>query len=145
MTRRVRTNPVSGPRVFTVEEVDALLPDLEGRFVKLDGIRGKLRAAKIKLDALEMIWGDAIHKRDNPDHGEFEHHLETLKALEEEFQQVGASFGEFGATVKGLDPGLLDFYAVRDKRLVFLCWRRGEPRCEYWHPIDAGFAGRQRI
>jgi hypothetical protein len=134
-----------GPRVYTVEEVNELIPDLERRFARLDEIRERLKTAKIKLDALEMIWGDAIHKHDNPDHKEFEHHLETLKRLEDEFQTASASFGELSATVKGLDPGLLDFYGVRDGRLVFLCWRRGEVKCEFWHHVDAGFSGRQPV
>ena len=134
-----------GPRVYTVDEVSELIPDLESRFVRLDEIRAKLRRVKVKADAIEMIWGDEVHKKDNPDHQEYEHHIESLKELEEEFQRVSASFGEFGATVKGLEPGLLDFYGVRDGHLVFLCWRRGEKRCEYWHHVDSGFSGRQKV
>jgi hypothetical protein len=136
---------VPGPKIYTVESVDALIPDLEKRFQRLDEIRERLRRAKVKSDALEMIWGDQVHKKDNPDHQEYEHHLEALKELEEEFQKVSASFGEYGATVKGLEPGLLDFYGVRDGILVFLCWKRGETKCEYWHHVDAGFAGRQKV
>jgi hypothetical protein len=136
---------LAGPRVYTVDEVNELIPELERRFLELDELRRKLKISKIRLDALEMIWGDQIHKNDCPDHGEYDHHLEELKATEEQFQKTAGSFSEFSATVKGLDPGLLDFYGVHDGHLVFLCWRRGEEKCEFWHHVDAGFAGRQPV
>lgn len=136
---------MAGPRVYTVDEVNALIPELEQRFILLDEFRKRLREYKIRIDALEMIWGDRIHTPECPDSREYEHHLEEMKEIEERFQKTVASFGEFSATVKGVDPGLLDFYGVRDGYLVYLCWRRGESRCEYWHHVDSGFAGRERI
>jgi hypothetical protein len=39
----------------------------------------------------------------------------------------------------------VDFYGTLDGRDVFWCWMAGEDTIEYWHEIDAGFAGRQRI
>ncbi len=134
-----------GPRVYTVDEIDALVPVLEEKFVEMDELRARIKASKIRADAIEIIWGEQIHRKDCPDHGEFQHYLDELRGLEERFQKIVASFSEYGATVKGLEPGLLDFYGLRDGRLVFLCWRRGESRCEYWHHVDAGFSGRQPI
>lgn len=134
-----------GPRVYTVAEVNELIPELEARFEKLDELRRRLKSAKIRLDAVEMIWGGQIHNKDCPDHDEYEHHLDDLKSIEEEFQKIAGSFAEFGATVKGLEPGLLDFYAVREGHLIYLCWRRGEERCEFWHHVDAGFSGREPV
>jgi hypothetical protein len=40
---------------------------------------------------------------------------------------------------------LLDFPAMRAGREVCLCWQRGEESIEYWHEVEAGFAGRQPI
>jgi hypothetical protein len=47
--------------------------------------------------------------------------------------------------VQGVRDGLVDFYTLRDDRLVFLCWRLGEPRITHWHEVDAGFADRQPV
>lgn len=52
---------------------------------------------------------------------------------------------EIGCVFKGIDEGLVDFYALREDRLVFLCWRLGEERISNWHEVDSGFAGRQEI
>jgi hypothetical protein len=136
---------VPGPRIYTVDEVNRLLPQLDERFAELDGLRERTRAAKIRLNALEMIWGEQLQKKDNPDHAEYLHYLEEMKNLEEDFRKKVETFTEIGATVKGVDPALVDFYGVRDGVLVYLCWKRGEKRCGFWHHIDAGFSGREKI
>ena len=43
------------------------------------------------------------------------------------------------------DKGLIDFPSLHDGREVYLCWRLGEPQVAYWHELDAGFAGRQKL
>ena len=55
-----------------------------------------------------------------------------------ELEAVGCQF-------KGFEDGLVDFYALRDDRLVFLCWKLGEAHITHWHEVDAGIAGRQPI
>jgi hypothetical protein len=51
----------------------------------------------------------------------------------------------WGIVVQDLDTGLCDFPAERDGRVVFLCWRVGEPRIGHWHEIGAGFRNRQPL
>ena len=46
---------------------------------------------------------------------------------------------------KGIEAGLVDFYGLRDDRLVYLCWRLGEERITHWHDLDAGVDGRRPI
>ena len=52
---------------------------------------------------------------------------------------------ESGCVVKDLDIGLIDFPAMLGEQQVFLCWKLGEPRIEYWHGVHEGFAGRKPI
>lgn len=47
--------------------------------------------------------------------------------------------------VKDLDRGLIDFPALLGGNEVFLCWESGEPDIEFWHDLDAGYAGRERL
>ena len=134
-----------GPHVYTVAQADALVPQLESAFARLDALRESLRQAKIKLTALEMIWGSKVNSTDCPDHAEALHLMRQLKELEESFQVVLNELGELSATVKDVATGLVDLYHVRDGHLVFLCWKRGEQRFAAWHDVDAGFAGRQAL
>jgi hypothetical protein len=50
-----------------------------------------------------------------------------------------------GIKVKDLQVGLVDFPAWRDDHEVYLCWKYGEDDIQFWHEIEAGFAGRQPI
>ena len=50
-----------------------------------------------------------------------------------------------GCILKGIKHGLVDFPSLRDGKEVYLCWKNPEQRIEYWHDIQSGFAGRQRI
>jgi len=47
--------------------------------------------------------------------------------------------------VKDLTIGLIDFVALHDGREVYLCWQYGEESIQFWHEIEAGFAGRQPL
>jgi len=52
---------------------------------------------------------------------------------------------ERGVLVKDIDVGLVDFPSLQDGEEIYLCWKLGENRIEYWHGIDEGFAGRKPI
>lgn len=69
---------------------------------------------------------------------ELDRHVSRLDGLVAELHELGCQF-------KGFDVGLVDWYSLYAGRPVFLCWRLGEPRIEWWHQVDAGFAGRQPI
>ncbi len=64
-----------------------------------------------------------------------------------EIGQALETLDAMGVQVKDLDRGLIDFPAVHPASgaTVLLCWHLGEPRIDYWHDLDAGFAGRKRL
>lgn len=72
----------------------------------------------------------------------------TLSKLLGEFDRLDELIHKvqnMGIHIKDLASGLIDFPAWHDGREVYLCWKSGEGDVEYWHDIDAGFAGRQLI
>jgi hypothetical protein len=62
-----------------------------------------------------------------------------------EMQDLVLQIQSTGALFKDLSSGLVDFLSKREGRDIYLCWRFGEEEVEYWHDLDAGFAGRQPI
>lgn len=51
-----------------------------------------------------------------------------------------------GVQLKDYSQGLIDFPSMRDGRVVLLCWKADEgDQLEWWHDIEAGFAGRQPL
>ncbi len=139
------TDAMAGPRVFEIPEVERLIPAIEQVFSALDPLRNRMRSLKLRINALEMIWGEAVHQSENPDHPELQHHLREMAELQGEFERTTQRIGALGGEIKGIDPALVDFYGVRDGHLVFWCWTRGETRIDHWHHMDEGFARRQPV
>lgn len=52
---------------------------------------------------------------------------------------------ELGGELKDPERGMVDFRTEREGRVVYLCWLMDEPRVMYWHELDAGYRGRQRL
>ncbi|RMI00520.1 MAG: DUF2203 family protein [Calditrichaeota bacterium] len=74
------------------------------------------------------------------DHPQIEDKVQQLRHYLRELEEIGCFYKDWNFSI-----GLVDFPAVIDGREVFLCWRSDEPSIQYYHDIDAGYAGRQPI
>ena len=70
---------------------------------------------------------------------------QELEGAHRDLRGLLAEFGELGVQVKDVDRGLLDFPSVVDGQEALLCWQVGEPRIEFWHTPEDGFAGRRPL
>jgi hypothetical protein len=131
-------------RHFTIDEANALIPELESRFGAVMRLRSQLRGAYQDLErdgepptaeSLQRTDGGAERVRLR---GRFRALVETLT---EELHAIEAT----GVTVKDLDSGLCDFLGVVRGRDVWLCWQYGEKRVTHFHDLDAGFAARKPL
>lgn len=62
-----------------------------------------------------------------------------------EFKEALERLEEMGCTLKSVEEGLVDFPAVRKGTRVWLCWKYGEDKVEYWHGLEEGFANRKKV
>jgi len=72
----------------------------------------------------------------------------TLSKMLPDFDRLDAllhQLQDMGIEVKDLSTGLIDFPALKDGRVVYLCWKYNEDSIQFWHEIEAGFAGREPI
>ena len=67
-----------------------------------------------------------------------------IRALAD-MQEVLVEFQRRQIFIKDLDRGLIDFPAIIGGREVFLCWESDEEDIEFWHDLESGFAGRERL
>lgn len=124
------------PRYFTVAEANALLPAL----------RPHVRVLMHSWRSLVALHDEAVallESKPRADVGggvlaEAAAHIVRVQAAMAQIQA-------YGVDLKDPAIGLLDFPALRRGIVVYLCWRYGEPRVAFWHPIEAGYAGRQPI
>ena len=139
---------MSHTKVFTVEEANSLLPDVEETFRHLAGMRAEIQRASDRLSVLDVLWGQRLMEPDNPDRKEFLEERAVVRRLVREVEEVVEQ--EFTARgirfpPGGLENGLLDFPSTYEGRWVYLCWRRGEDEIVAWHELDGGFAGRKPL
>lgn len=72
----------------------------------------------------------------------------SASQMVEEFiviERLMAQIQSHGCIIKSINAGLLDFLTKRNGRHVYLCWRYGEPRVEFYHELHNGFSGRRPV
>jgi len=132
-----------GRRLYTVAGANALVPHLERVFDRVDRGRARTNALVAELEPLGVRLGHVLPPALAHD-PRVRPQLEALLELNEELQGLLADLAELGVEVKGLE-GLVDVRSRHEGRIVYLCWRRGEPAFGHWHELDAGYAGRAPI
>jgi hypothetical protein len=117
-------------RVFTHAEATALLPRLTELLTALQSAHHESvdHAAEIEAHPVSSNGSaSAAIRASGPFH---------------EAQRLSAEIDALGVILRDPGSGLVDFAAVRDGAPIYLCWRLGEARINFWHPRDTGFMGR---
>jgi hypothetical protein len=127
MPRRFRTH-------YTVDEARALLPQVRHWLVRVVQARDRLEKVDQRLESMRGQHADLGGAQVN----DWVRLLADLKRSLLEFHQRDIQ-------LKDLDRGLIDFPAIRDGKEVFLCWEQGEEDIEFWHDLDAGYGGREKL
>ena len=132
-----------GPRFFTVEEANQLVPALQLELGRVSALRTELQPLVAALGGPEAAVAILQDERAAPAGAEAR--AERLRTLAGEIQAAVERVNGMGCLVKDLDQGLVDFYAERDGETVFLCWQLGEPAVAWWHGLEEGYGGRKPI
>ena len=121
-------------RHYTVEEANALLPQLEPLMRQLREARDELTDEEAHELLSEASGGN----------GGGEPGRQVGVAFLEVRRLLGA-LEEAGIVLRDIDRGLLDFPALDGDREIFLCWELGEDQIGYWHDLSSGYGGRQPL
>ena len=128
-----------GRRLFTLAGARALLPLVRPILTKLADQKRDLDAIQDRLIKITpQMRGDG-HRVEAL---ALEHRLEELV---DQLTQGMHSLERLGVELKDIDNGIVDFPAMRDGRVVLLCWRLGEADITHWHEAETGFAGRRPL
>jgi hypothetical protein len=122
-------------RTYTLAEARAALP-------RVKELMAKIQAARQEILRLRPQAWPALQKAasNGGSRAAGEVALHAIK-LEEGVKGILA----MGILIKDLDHGVIDFVGTRAGQEILLCWRYGEDDIDYWHDVNAGFAGRQAI
>jgi hypothetical protein len=131
------------PKYFTLQEAEDCLPNLEDWLrTAIDSRKGAAQTERelqaigerihllggVEINPVKVAEKKAVHRVC----------AQRLKSSIENIEKVGC-------LVKDLEMGLVDFPAWLEGDEVYLCWKLGESRIEFWHRPEEGFTGRKRI
>lgn len=123
---------------FTVEQANRTLP-LVRRIVEdvVDQHR-RWREAILELD----LASQAGEPEESPRVVDL---VRQARDLSRELDGYQRELRDIGVQLKDSRLGLVDFPSQIGGRTVLLCWRLGEPEVQFWHEVNAGYAGRQPL
>lgn len=122
-------------RVFTLAEAQALIPQL----------RSILQEINAEWRRIRKLHPEIQKARDKAPYDGFSKFGVTYVESVSHLMLLIHQIKDMGVVLKDVDQGLCDFPYIRQGRLVYLCWQLGEEAIEYWHDVEAGFAGRERL
>jgi len=119
---------------YTREEAQTLLPQVRQWLSTLNHLRADVDRLDKRLNGLTEqgcdVGGDTVNTW-----------IRTLAKM----QEVLGEFQRRQIFIKDLSRGLVDFPAIIGGREVFLCWESDEDSVEFWHELDSGYGGRERL
>jgi hypothetical protein len=124
-------------KIFSVEEANALIPT----------VRRIVESVQRQHKRLLSFQDAARYAAEGAEQGGGGMEDGTLYVtLLMELAERAGELESLGVQLKDYARGLIDFPSLRDGRVVLLCWQLGEgDEVQWWHDIDAGFAGRQPL
>src|SRR5688572_19680162 len=119
---------------YTIEEARALLPQIREWLAEIDKLRRRLKQLDERITQILAggvdVGGESVNTQ-----------IKLLAKLQHVFHE----FEERQIQIKEIDRGLIDFPAIIAGKEVFLCWEQDEEDIEFWHDLDTGYAGREKI
>ncbi len=119
---------------YTRDEARALLPMVREWLNRLSALRRQIgqydQTLSVFLNEGKDVGGDVVNR--------------SVRALAD-FKQVLMEFQHRQIQIKDLDRGLIDFPAILGGKEVFLCWEQDEDDIEFWHDLETGYAGREKL
>ena len=119
---------------YTRDEAEALLPQLRAWLAELNRLREEEQRYEKRLGGLNVEGQDTGGETVN-------HWIRALAGM----QQILSEFQRREIFIKDLSRGLVDFPALIGGKEVLLCWESDEDKVEFWHDLETGYGGRERL
>lgn len=122
-------------RLFSLSEANHLIPSLEQHLSAVKKGKAVLIHTKdeIKKASKNAQFGGGSSMAP--------HYISALEQINDHLQKIQ----EMGVLVKDVEMGLCDFPHLHEGRVVYLCWKLGEPEVGWWHEVHSGYASRQPL
>jgi len=119
---------------YTRDEARALLPQLRQWLAELNRLRGEVDLYDQRLGGLNAAGQDTGGQTVN-------NWIRALTGM----QEILAEFQQREIFIKDVTRGLIDFPTILAGQEVFLCWEADEDDIEFWHDLESGYSGREKL
>jgi hypothetical protein len=119
---------------YTRDEARALLPQIRDWLGQITHWRGQVELFDKRLGSLNADGQDIGGATVN-------NWIRAISSL----QAVLMEFERREIFIKDVERGLLDFPAIIGGKEVFLCWEADEDDVEFWHDLETGYGGREKL
>ena len=130
-------------KVFTVEQANAALPLV--RAILSDLVRLSREVSERRQRLSFLLDGREPPQENDPYREELAQVGEELEKDRVRLQGYADELIELGVEPKSATEGVVDFPSILDGRMIYLCWKLGEPEVLFWHTLTDGFAGRRPL
>ncbi|MDD5217144.1 MAG: DUF2203 domain-containing protein [Candidatus Omnitrophica bacterium] len=134
------------PRLFTLEEANALLPELEERLSRI------LTKQEVQAQCHDFVlMEELLSQVEEPASPEvassamLERNIQELENSVGELEQDIEAIQEFGCLVRSVERGWVDFLGDLNGEKVYFCWKRGEKTIQYYHTCSSDVTERQPL
>jgi hypothetical protein len=124
---------------FTVEHANRALPLVRRIVEDIVEQHRRWRETILELDLLSQS------ARPEEQSARVEELVRQSREQSRELEAFQRELRQLGVQLKDSRLGLVDFPSEIGGRTVLLCWRLGEPEVQFWHEVNAGYAGRQPL
>jgi hypothetical protein len=146
-------------RFYTIDAANERLPDVRAVLERLrDERRALVELRDEAATRVEALRGAGVVGRaaeSEPDAADLERWFREdpdlrairlrMQGLVDQMQAAVTELVDWDVTLRDIETGLVDFPALASGRQIWLCWRLGEGSIEWWHELEDGFAGRERL
>jgi hypothetical protein len=137
-------------RFYDIDEANEALPEVERILLDLRDQRAELiRLRDAVLQATGPDREGATHGQAPGGAGSAAADMRLMRlrmqGLIDQMQAGVTRLVERDVTLREIETGLIDFPALANGRLIWLCWRLGEAEIDWWHEHHDGFSGRRRL
>ncbi|MEI8043664.1 MAG: DUF2203 domain-containing protein [Verrucomicrobiota bacterium] len=119
---------------YTRDEARALLAQVREWLKQVAHLRGKVEKFEKRLRGFMLpgcdIGGESVN---------------TWVRAMTDLDTVLREFRRRDIQIQDIDRGLVDFPAIIGGKEVLLCWEEDEEDIEFWHELDSGYAGREKL
>ena len=126
------------PRLFTLEEANALLPELEGLLAKLTEKKEAYEREHDMYLMSELLEQSGPHFEKEDSERLLDQDAKDLDRSVEEYERDVSKIQALGCVVRNAERGWVEFLSKIEGKLVYLSWRRGEKVIRHYRFLREG-------